>query len=661
MSRIDDLSVNAIRILSADQVQKANSGHPGLPLGAAPMAYELFAKHMKHNPSNPKWANRDRFILSAGHGSAMLYSILHLFGYEDSPIEELRKFRQLGSLTPGHPEYGDTIGVEATTGPLGAGMANAVGMAIAEEHLAAVFNKNGYPIVDHYTFAIGGDGCMMEGITSEAFSLAGTLGLNKLIVMYDSNQISIEGDTDVVFEENVQKRFEAYGFQTIMVEDGTDLKAIDKAIELAKAEKNKPTLITVKTEIGYGSAKEGLASAHGEPLGEDNVVGLRQNLDWPSEKAFDVPTEIYDHYQAIAKENEKIEEEWNSLFEEYSKKYPQMKELWNKYHDEDIAVDLIDNEEFWSYGANSEATRSISGKIINRLKDIIPGMVGGSADLNPSTKTYMNDEGGFSKDNPKGRNIHFGVRELAMAGIGNGLTLHGGLKPFVSTFFVFSDYMKPMMRLASIMKIPMTYVFTHDSIGVGEDGPTHEPIEQLTMLRGTPNMTVFRPADATETIAGWYNAMTSKETPTALVLTRQNLPSLDGSSKEALKGGYIIEDSKKDVPDAIIIASGSEVQLGIEAKVKLETEGIDVRVVSMPSMELFEKQSEEYKEKVLPRIVRARVAVEAGSATSWGKYIGLDGAYICMTTFGASGKAEEVFEEFGFTTGNVINTVKSVL
>ena len=661
MSHIDNLSVNAIRVLSADQVQQANSGHPGLPLGAAPMAYEIFAHHMEHNPKNPDWDNRDRFVLSAGHGSAMLYSILHLFGYGDLSTEDLKQFRQTDSLTPGHPEYGHTVGVEATTGPLGAGMANAVGMAMAEAHLASVFNKEGYPIVDHYTYAIGGDGCMMEGISSEAFSLAGTLGLDKLIVLYDSNNITIEGSTDLAFTENVEKRFEAYGFQTITVEDGNDIKAIGKAIEMAKKDKERPSLITVHTEIGYGSAKVGMASAHGEPLGEENVEGLRKNLEWPSDEAFEVPEEVYDHYQSIVKENEKVEEKWNKLFADYSEKYPEMKELWDQYYDEDIAVDLIDNDEFWAYPDKAEATRSVSGKIINRLKDYVPSLIGGSADLAPSTKTYMDDEGDFAKGSYEGKNLRFGVRELAMAGIGNGLTLHGGLKPYVSTFFVFSDYVKPMARLSSLSNLPLTYVFTHDSIGVGEDGPTHEPIEQLTMLRAMPNFTVFRPADATETIAGWYTAITSKETPTALVLSRQNLPQLEGSSKEALKGGYIIDDSKNEVPQAIIIASGSEVEIALNAKKELEKEGVDVRVVSMPSIDLFEQQSDEYKEKVLPKSVRARVAVEAGSSLSWGKYVGLDAACVAIDTFGASGPGDELFEKFGFTTDNVVKTVKSVL
>lgn len=660
MSNIDTMSVNAIRILSADGVQKANSGHPGLPLGAAAMAYELWAKHMKHNPANPKWANRDRFILSGGHGSMMLYSLLHLFGY-GLTTEDLARFRQDGSLTPGHPEYGHTVGVEATTGPLGAGMAMAVGMAIAEAHLASVFNKEGYPIVDHYTYVLGGDGCMMEGITYEAMSLAGTLGLGKLIVLYDSNKITIEGNTDIAFTEDVQKRFEAFGFQTQIVEDGNNLEEIGAAIEAAKADLSRPSIIIVKTKIGFGSPKEGMASAHGEPLGVDNVKALRKNLGWPSETPFEVPEEVYEHYRSLAKKNAQAEEEWNKLFDSYCKEYPEMKKLWDQYHDENAAKHLLDDEKFWQFDNKPDATRNISGQIINRIKDYLPNFIGGSADLAPSTKTLMKDVGSFTKGNYSGRNMHFGVRELAMAGIGNGMALHGGLKPFVSTFFVFSDYVKPMARLSSLMGMPLTYVLTHDSIGVGEDGPTHEPIEQLAMLRAMPNFTVFRPADATECIAAWYYAITSTRTPTAIVLSRQNLPQLPGSSKEALKGAYIISDSRKEVPDAIIIATGSEVQLGLGAQEELLKEGIDVRVVSMPSMDVFEQQPEEYKESILPKNVRARVAVEALSYFGWGRYVGLDGTTVSMNSFGASAPADVLFKKFGFTVENVVKAVKSVL
>lgn len=659
-SKIDTMSVNAIRVLAADAVQKANSGHPGLPLGSAAMAYELWAKHMNHNPKNPEWPNRDRFVLSGGHGSTLLYSLLHLFGY-GLTVEDLGQFRQMDSLTPGHPEYRHTKGVEATTGPLGAGMGMAVGMALAEAHLAAVFNKEGFPVVDHYTYVLGGDGCMMEGISSEAFSLAGTLGLSKLVVLYDSNQISIEGSTDIAFTENVQKRMEAFGFQTITVEDGNDLEAIGKAIEEAKADTKRPSFITVKTQIGYGCpAKQGKASAHGEPLGADNVTAMKENLEWPSQEPFYVPEEVYQNYQKLAESKGEAEEKWNVLFASYCEKYPEQKELWDQYYNEDAGQKIYDCEEYWAYEEKADATRSLSGKQIQKIKGLLPNLIGGAADLSPSTKTYMNGMGDFSKENYAGRNLHFGVRELAMSAIGNGIMLHGGLRAFVSTFFVFSDYTKPMARLSAIMGVPLTYVFTHDSIGVGEDGPTHEPIEQLAMLRSLPNFHVFRPADATETAAAWYSAVTSKRTPTALVLTRQNLPQLAGSSKEALKGGYILEDSNKEVPDAILIASGSEVELALGAKVELIKDGIDVRVVSMPCMDLFEEQTEEYQESVIPKAVRKRVAIEALSDFGWGKYVGLDGAYVTMHGFGASAPAKQLFEKFGFTVEHVVSVVKGL-
>ena len=658
---IDATSVNAIRVLSADAIQKANSGHPGLPLGAAPAAYELWARHMKHNAKNPKWANRDRFVLSGGHGSMLLYSLLHLFGY-GLTLDDLKNFRQDGSLTPGHPEYGHTVGVEATTGPLGAGMGMAVGMAMAEAHLAAMFNKPGYPVVDHYTFALGGDGCMMEGISSEAFSLAGTLGLSKLIVLYDSNSITIEGSTDLAFTENVGKRMEAFGFQTLTVEDGNDLAAIGRAIEEAKADKVRPSFITIKTQIGYGCpAKQGKASAHGEPLGEDNVAELRKTLGWRSQEPFDVPEEIYAHYARLAEAGEKAEADWNALFAEYQKKFPEMKQLWAKCHE---AVDkdaLLSDEAYWAYEDKAQATRSLSGKYLNRLKDKLPQLFGGSADLAPSNKTAMDGAGDFSKGDYAGRNIHFGVRELAMAAIANGLALHGGLRPYVATFFVFSDYTKPMLRLASLMKLPVTYVFTHDSIGVGEDGPTHEPIEQLAMLRAQPNINVFRPADATETAAGWLLAVTSEETPTARVLSRQNLPQLPGSGKDALKGAYIVSPSEKEAPDAILIASGSEVALAVEAQAILKAEGVDARVVSMPCMELFEAQDAAYREKILPQKIRARVSVEALSSFGWERYVGLDGKVVAMESFGASAPGGTLFKNFGFTKEHVAEVVKDVL
>ena len=662
MSDIDVMSVNAIRALAADTVQKANSGHPGLPLGAAPMAYELWAKFMKHNPKNPNWVNRDRFILSGGHGSSLLYSLLHIFGYGDLSMEDMKNFRQWDSKTPGHPEFGHTVGVEATTGPLGAGMAMAVGMAMAEAHLAARFNEDGYPIVDHYTYVLGGDGCMMEGISYEAFSLAGTLKLGKLIVLYDSNKISIEGDTDIAFQEDVKKRFESFGFQTLVVEDGNDLEEIGKAIAEAKADTSRPTMITVRTKIGHGCpAKEGTASAHGEPLGVDNVRALKENLGLDPDKEFFIPQEVYDNAAKIVAENEKAEAEWNALFADYCAKFPEKKELWDKMHDLAAAEALLDEEEFWAVDEAADATRNVSGKLINKIKNYLPGFIGGSADLAPSNKTNMSDMGDFSAENYAGRNLHFGVRELAMAAIGNGMALHGGLRPYVSTFFVFSDYVKPMARLSSLMGTPLTYVFTHDSIGVGEDGPTHEPIEQLAMLRSMPNFHVFRPADKMETAAAWYAALTSKNTPTALVLTRQNLPQLAGTGKDALKGGYIVDDSQKAVPDLILMASGSEVQLAVEAKAVLAADGVDVRVVSMPCMDVFEEQTQEYKDSVLPKECRKRVAIEALSSFGWGRYVGLDGGYVTMETFGASAPASVLFEKFGITTEHVVEVARDVL
>ena len=660
MNNIDTMSVNAIRVLSADAIQKAKSGHPGLPLGCASVAYELWAKHLKHNPKDPDWKDRDRFILSGGHGSMLLYSLLHLFGYGDLKKEDLMQFRQWGSLTPGHPEYRHTVGVEATTGPLGAGMGMAVGMAIAERHMASVFNKEGYPVVDHYTYALGGDGCMMEGISSEAFSLAGTLKLSKLIIFYDSNRISIEGSTDIAFTENVQKRMEAFGFQTITVEDGNNLEEIGKAIEAAKADTERPSFITVKTQIGFGCpAKQGKASAHGEPLGDDNIKAMKENLGWPSEEPFFVPEEVYDHYKEIVEGLQPAEDAWNKMFAEYCEKYPEMKELWDTYYDEDLAEKVCDDADFWAYDDKADATRNLSGKMINRIKDRMPNVIGGAADLSPSTKTYMKDEGDFSAENYAGRNMHFGVRELAMTAIGNGIMLHGGLRAFVSTFFVFSDYTKPMARLSALMKLPLTFVFTHDSIGVGEDGPTHEPIEQLAMFRAMPNFHVFRPCDATETSAAWLSAATSEKTPTALVLSRQNLNPIPGSSKDALKGGYVIDDCE-GTPDAILIASGSEVDLAVKAKAELTAEGKKIRVVSMPCMDIFEEQSAEYKESVLPREVRRRVAVEALGSFGWDKYTGLDGKIIAMESVGASAPAGLLFKKFGFTVEHVVEVAKSL-
>ena len=661
MSNIDIKSINTIRVLSADGIEKAKSGHPGLPLGSAPIAYELFAHHMKHNPKNPTWANRDRFILSAGHGSMLLYSLFHLFEYGDLSLDDLKQFRQLDSKTPGHPEYGHTVGVEATTGPLGAGMGMAVGMAMAEAHMASVFNEDGFDIVDHYTYVLGGDGCMMEGISSEAFSLAGTLGLSKLIVFYDSNGISIEGSTDIAFTENVVERMKAFGFQTIEVKDGNDIEAIGKAIEEAKADKERPSFIKVNTIIGYGAGKKaGSASSHGEPLGSEALAALKSGFGFNPDESFKVDDDVYANFKSVNEKNAKAEDEWNKLFKDYADKYPDKAKLWEKYYN-DIDESLIDTDEFWSWDEAPAATRNISGSIINRLKDIYPNIVGGSADLSPSNKTVMNNEGYIAKGDYSGRNIHFGVRELAMTAITNGILLHGGLRAYCATFFVFSDYTKPMARLSALMNIPTIFVFTHDSIGVGEDGPTHEPIEQLAMLRSLPNFNTFRPADARETIAAWYAALVSKKTPTAIVLTRQNLPQLDGSGKKALKGGYIIKEASKAVADMILIASGSEVSLAIDAAKELENEGIATRVVSMPCTDVFENQSKEYKEEVLPKAVRNRVAIEALSGFGWDKYTGLDGRVISMNSFGASAPQDQLFKKFGFTKENVVATAKEVL
>lgn len=658
MERIEQKAVDALRILSVDQVQKANSGHPGLPLGAAPIIYELFAKHMKHVPSSPNWKNRDRFILSAGHGSALLYSLLHMFGYGSLSLEDLKNFRQLDSKTPGHPEYGHTVGVEATTGPLGAGMGMAVGMAIAEAHLEEVFNRDSYNIVDHYTYVLGGDGCLMEGISSEAFSLAGTLKLGKLIVLYDSNNISIEGSTDIAFTEDVCKRMEAFGFQVLTVDNANDIDALGKAIEEAKSDKNRPSFIEIKSVIGYGSPVEGKAKAHGEPLGADNVNELRKNLDWNNSNAFEIDKEIYEHYKCIADKNKKFESDWDELFARYSKEYPELAKLWNKYHS-NITEEIFE-ESFYKNADKSQATRASSGEIIQELNKIIPNLMGGSADLAPSNKSFIDGEGSFSAENRSGKNIHYGVRELAMAAIGNGILLHGGIRTFVSTFFVFADYLKPMARLSALMNIPQVYVLTHDSIGVGEDGPTHEPIEQLSMLRAMPNFYTFRPADRFETACAWKFAMTKNNAPSALVLTRQNLSQNPQSSLEALKGGYVLIDSNKEVADGILIASGSEVELAIKAREELLKDNIDVRVVSMPCMELFEEQSCEYKKSVLPCNITKRISIEAGATLPWGKFVGLEGKSIGMTTFGASAPADKLFEKFGFTVENIVKVFKTL-
>ena len=659
MNNIKETVVNSIRILSAEGVQAANSGHPGLPMGAAPAAFALWGENLVHNSSNPNWQNRDRFILSAGHGSMLIYSLLHLFNY-GMTIDDLKNFRQMDSKTAGHPEYGHTVGVEVTTGPLGQGIANAVGFAMAEKHLAAKYNKDDLNIVDHYTYTLLGDGCMMEGISGEASSLAGTLGLGKLIAIYDDNEISIEGDTDISFREDVQMRYKAYGWQVIDVPDGNDIDAVSAAIKEAKADKEHPSLIVCHTIIGFGCpSKQGSHDVHGAPLGADGVKETKENLGWPLDKEFYVPQEVYDFTAEVSKKGAAAESAWEKTFTEYEKKYPELAAQYKKDFSGELP-DLWNDKELFDF-EGAAASRVSSGVTLNRLAKKIPNLFGGSADLAPSNKSDMKGMGEFSADTPEGKNIHFGVREHAMAAIGNGIALHGGLIPYVATFFVFSDYLKHSVRLSAMMKQRVVYILTHDSIGVGEDGPTHQPIEQLASLRSIPDMTVMRPADSKETAAAWIYAL-EHNGPTALVLTRQNLPLYDNSSAEGVKkGAYILADSEKQTPDVLLIASGSEVELCMNAKAELSEKGIDARVVSMPSFEVFEKQSDEYKESVIPNGVRARVGVEAASSFGWYKYIGLDGEMVCMEGFGAPGPAKKVFERFGIVTKSVVDAAVKTL
>ena len=653
---LDQKVVNAIRVLSAEGVQKAKSGHPGMPMGAAAMAYAVWGKHMVHTNADPKWDNRDRFVLSSGHGSMLIYSLLHLFGY-GLTMDDLKSFRQYGSKTPGHPEYKHTIGVETTTGPLGQGIANAVGFAMAEKYLAAHFNREGFPVVDHYTYCILGDGCMMEGISHEACSLAGTLKLNKLIALYDDNEISIEGDTDIAFREDVPARFRAYGWNVIDVADGNCNKNVGAAIRLAKGS-DKPTLIVCHTQIGFGSPKAGKASAHGEPLGDEALAETKKALGWDY-PPFTVPEDVYARAAEATARGEEARQAWLRLMDEYKTAHPDLYQEYQAWHSEELPVDLLHDEAYWAFDKKA-ATRNSSGEVINRLAARVPNLIGGSADLAPSNKTEMKGRGDFSAENPTGANLHFGVREHAMAAICNGLKLHGGLRPYCATFFVFSDYMKNAMRMSALMGLNVVYVLTHDSIGVGEDGPTHQPIEHLAGLRAIPNMIVFRPADSREVAAGWYQGLTG-DRPVSLVLTRQDLPLYEKSGPAALKGGYIIADSEKETPDVILLASGSEVEPCVNAQALLKEKGVDARVVSMPSFELFDEQDEAYKQSVLPDGVRARVAVEAGAELGWHKYVGLDGAVICMHGFGASAPYKTLFEKFGFTAENVAATAMNVL
>lgn len=657
MSQVSQKAINTVRVLAAEMVQKANSGHPGLPLGSAPMAYTLWSNHLKHNPKNPNWENRDRFVLSAGHGSALLYALLHVFGY-GLTTEDIKSFRQEGSLTPGHPEYGHTIGIETTTGPLGQGISTAVGMAVAEEYLAKHFNREGFNIVDHYTYALVGDGCLMEGISYEAASFAGAHGLGKLIVLYDSNNITIEGETAITFTENVIDRFKAQGFETFVVEDGNDTGAISEAIKKAKANTNKPSFIEIKTQIGYGCPqKQGKASAHGEPLGVENLKELRTFLNH-HEKEFFIEEEVANEVTRLQGVFQEEEDTWNQLFEQYQEAYPELAEefeAWNA--EENISLDIYEKYQDTS---KKMATRVASFEVINHMANVVPNVLGGSADLAPSTKTYMKDKGDFSINDREGRNLHFGIREHAMGAIANGIALHGGLKAFCSTFFVFSDYMKNPMRLAALMKLPVMYVLTHDSIGVGEDGPTHQPIEQLAMLRSTPNLVTFRPADAKETVAAWEYALNTKTEPVAIVLSRQDLPFLENTGKEAQKGAYVVAGVKPEESDVLLIATGSEVQLIVQAVEELKAQGMKASAISMASMDLFEKQSEEYKQSILPKNKTKRIAVEAASSFGWHKYTGLEGKVITMDTFGESAPAGLIFKKNGFTVENVVETAKSL-
>ncbi|KGR79635.1 transketolase [Ureibacillus manganicus] len=656
-------AINAIRTLSIDAIEKANSGHPGLPMGAAPMAYTLWTRQLKHNPQNPKWFNRDRFVLSAGHGSMLLYSLLHLGGY-GLDMEEIKNFRQWGSKTPGHPEYGHTVGVEATTGPLGQGIAMSVGMAMAERHLAATYNKPGHEIVDHYTYALCGDGDLMEGVAAEAISLAGHLKLEKLIVLYDSNDISLDGDLAKSFSENVQKRFESYGWNYIHVADGTDIDSINAAIEQAKQSSDKPTLIEIKTVIGFGSPnKSGKADAHGAPLGADEVTLTKTAYDWGHEP-FQIPQEVYDTFNAAAEQQgAQPEAEWNAKFESYKAEFPELAEQFANAMNNELPADFDAEVPVYEAG-KSVATRSSSGDVINALAKKVPSFFGGSADLAGSNKTTIKGGGDFFAETPEGRNIWFGVREFAMGAALNGMALHGGLNVFGGTFFVFSDYVRPAVRLSALMGLPVTYVFTHDSIAVGEDGPTHEPVEHLAAFRAMPNLSVIRPADANESAEAWKLAISSKSTPTLLVLSRQNLPVLAKSAELAkdgvAKGAYVVSPATKATPDAILLATGSEVSLAVEAQKALLADGIDASVVSMPSMDRFEQQTAEYKESVLPKAVTKRLAIEMGASFGWHKYVGFEGDVLAIDQFGASAPGEIVMEKYGFTVDNVVAKVKSL-
>ncbi|WP_256757783.1 transketolase [Cohnella sp. WQ 127256] len=657
---IDQLAIDTIRTLSIDAINSANSGHPGLPMGAAPMAYALWSGQMNHNPGNSKWFNRDRFVLSAGHGSALLYSLLHLSGYRVS-IDDLKQFRKLNSLTPGHPEFGHTDGVDATTGPLGQGVAMAVGMAMAEAHLASKYNQEGFPVVDHHTYALVGDGCLMEGISYEAMSMAGHMKLGKLIVLYDSNDISLDGDLNLSFGENMQKRAESANWQYLRVDDGNDITSIGEAIAAAKKDDSKPTLIEIRTIIGFGSKVAGTNKAHGNPLGKEEAKATKEAYGWHYEEEFTVPEQVKAHFEQLKSKGAAKEEEWNKLLASYSAKYPSQSKELSEVIDGSVTIDASNILTFDA--AKTISTRVASGEAINHYLKTVPSIFGGSADLSHSTMTDMKGEQMFAVDSYSGRNIYFGVREHAMGAAGNGMALHGGVKSFVSTFFVFSDYLRPSIRLAALQKLPVIYVFTHDSIAVGEDGPTHEPVEQLAALRTIPGLTVIRPTDANETASAWAYALEQKEGPVALILSRQNLPIYEATKankNEVAQGAYILTETN-DQPDVILIGTGSEVSLAVNAKAELERDNVSVRVVAMPSRELFDRQSEAYKQSILPDSVSKRISIEAGISLGWERYTGPKGKVLSIDTFGASGPGNEVMEYFGFSVSNVVRLTKELL
>ncbi|WP_191567205.1 transketolase [Metabacillus idriensis] len=661
--KVDQLAINTIRTLSIDAIEKVNSGHPGMPMGAAPMAYILWSKFMNYNPSNPNWFNRDRFTLSAGHGSMLLYSLLHLTGY-DLSLDDLKNFRQWGSKTPGHPEFGHTPGVDATTGPLGQGISMAVGMAMAERHLASTYNRDNLNVIDHYTYSICGDGDLMEGVSAEAASLAGHLKLGRLIVLYDSNDISLDGDLHMSFSENAADRFKAYGWQVLRVEDGNDLNAVAEALAEAKANDEQPTLIEVKTTIGYGSPNKGGKSAsHGAPLGKEEIKLVKEHYNWNYEEDFHIPKEVKAHFTELKEASEQKERSWNTLFTQYEKTYPALAKELRQAITGELPEGWDADVPQYRVGVDKLATRSSSGEVLNALAKNVPQLFGGSADLSSSNKTLLKGEGDFSASDYSGRNIWFGVREFGMGAAINGMALHGGVKVFGATFFVFSDYLRPAIRLSALMKLPVIYVFTHDSVAVGEDGPTHEPIEQLASLRAMPGLSTIRPAEGNETAAAWKLALESKDEPTALILTRQDLPTLVDSEKGyegVKKGAYVISEAKENAA-GLLLASGSEVALAVDAQKALEKEGIYVSVVSMPSWDRFEKQTDAYKESVLPKYVKARLGIEMGASLGWSKYVGDNGDVLAIDQFGASAPGEKIIEEYGFTVENVISHFKKLL